>query len=74
MDTYKLLFLSQEDIIGLDLSYEVVIDAVKKVMSAHAKGLCQLPSKIHVNPLEGTYLNAMLGSPRKHRIRSPRPR
>ena len=59
MDTYKLLFLSQEDIIGLDLSYEDVIDAVEKVMSAHAKGLCQLPSKIHVNPLEGTYLNAM---------------
>ncbi len=44
---------------SLNLPYEDVIDAVEKVMSAHAKGLCQLPSKIHVNPLEGTYLNAM---------------
>ena len=59
MNTYRLLFLSQEDIISLNLSYEDVILAVEKVMSAHAKGLCQLPSKIHVNPLEGTYLNAM---------------
>ena len=59
MNTYRLLFLSQEDIMSLNLPYEDVIDAVEKVMSAHAKGLCQLPSKIHVNPLEGTYLNAM---------------
>ena len=59
MNTYRLLFLSQEDIISLDLRYEDVIDGVERVMSAHAKGLCQLPSKIHVNPLDGTYLNAM---------------
>lgn len=59
MNTYRLLFLSQEDIMSLNLPYEEVIDAVEKVMSAHAKGYCQLPSKIHVNPLEGTYLNAM---------------
>ena len=59
MNTYRLLFLSQEDIISLDIPYEDVILAVEKVMSAHAKGLCQLPSKIHVNPLDGTYLNAM---------------
>lgn len=53
------MFLSQEDIMSLNLPYEDVIRAVEKVMSAHAKGLCQLPSKIHVNPLDGTYLNAM---------------
>ena len=57
--TYRLLFLSQEDIMSLNIPYEDVIDAVEKVMSVHAKGLCQLPSKIHVNPLDGTYLNAM---------------
>lgn len=59
MNTYRLLFLSQEDIMSLNLPYEDVIRSVEEVMSAHAKGLCQLPSKIHVNPLEGTYLNAM---------------
>ena len=59
MDTHRLLFLSPEDIIGLNRSYVDVIDAVDKVRSAHAKGLCQLPPKLHVNPLEGTYLNAM---------------
>lgn len=58
-ETYRLLFLSQEDIISMDLSYEDVIGSIEKVMSAHAKGMCQLPPKIHVNPLEGTYLNAM---------------
>lgn len=59
MKTYRLLFLSQEDIMSLNLSYKDVIESVEKVMSAHARGLCQLPSKIHVNPLDGTYLNAM---------------
>ncbi len=59
MEPYQVLFLSQEDIIALQIPYTEVIRCVETVMSAHAKGLCQIPSKIHVNPLEGTYLNAM---------------
>lgn len=59
MKAHHLLFLSQEDILSLKIPYEQVIEATEKVMSAHAKGLCQLPSKIHVNPIEGTYMNAM---------------
>ncbi|HOG00527.1 MAG TPA: hypothetical protein PKW29_05390 [Clostridia bacterium] len=59
MQAQRLLFLSQEDIIGLRIPYESVVDTVTAVMSAHAKGLCQVPSKIHINPREGTYMNAM---------------
>lgn len=59
MQAHQLLFLSQEDILSLKIPYESIIEATEKVMSAHAKGLCQLPSKIHVNPIEGTYMNAM---------------
>ena len=59
MKSHQLLFLSQEDILSLKIPYEDIIDATEKVMSAHAKGLCQLPSKIHVNPIPGTYMNAM---------------
>ena len=59
MKAHQLLFLSQEDILSLKIPYASIIDATEKVMSAHAKGLCQLPSKIHVNPIPGTYMNAM---------------
>lgn len=59
MQAHQLLFLSQEDILSLKIPYESIIDATEKVMSAHARGECQLPSKIHVNPIEGTYMNAM---------------
>jgi len=61
MKAHQLLFLSQEDIMSLRIPYEQIIDAVENVMAAHGKGLCQLPSKIHVNPRPGTYMNAMPG-------------
>ena len=52
-------YLSQEDILSLNIPYTDVIDAVEKVMSEFGKGTCQLPVKIHVNSRPGTYINAM---------------
>lgn len=52
-------YLSQEDILSLNISYEAVIEAVREVMSAHGKGLCQVPPKIHVNTRDASFLNAM---------------
>lgn len=52
-------FISQEDILALNIPYEEVIDAVEKVMSEFSNGTCQLPVKIHVNSRPQTYVNAM---------------
>ncbi len=52
-------YLSQEDILSLNIPYQDVIDAVEKVMSEFGKGNCQLPVKIHVNTRPQTYINAM---------------
>lgn len=59
MKAHSLLFLSQEDILSLNIPYGEVIDAVEDVMSLLDKGLTQLPAKIHVNPRPCTYINAM---------------
>lgn len=52
-------YLSQEDILSLNIPYEDVIEVVREVMSAHGKGLCQVPPKIHVNTRNASFLNAM---------------
>ena len=52
-------YLSQEDILSLNIPYVDVINAVEHVMSEFGKGTCQLPVKIHVNSRPGTYINAM---------------
>lgn len=52
-------YLSQEDILSLEISYEKVIATVEKAMGEFAKGTCQLPVKVHVNTRPVTYINAM---------------
>ena len=56
MQTIKFRYLSQEDILSLNIPYEDVIEVVKRVMSAHGKGLCQVPIKIHVNTRDASFL------------------
>ena len=59
MAKHEFRYLSQEDILSLNIPYMDVIDAVEQVMSEFGKGTCQLPVKIHVNSRPGTYINAM---------------
>ena len=59
MAKHEFRYLSQEDILSLNIPYTDVIDAVEQVMSEFGKGTCQLPVKIHVNSRPGTYINAM---------------
>ncbi len=59
MQDYEFRYLSQEDILSLNLSYAEVIDAVEKGMSEFGRGTCQLPVKIHSNPRPLTFINAM---------------
>lgn len=59
MSKAEFRYLSQEDILALNIPYIDVIYAVEKVMSEFAKGSCQLPVKIHVNTRPQTYINAM---------------
>lgn len=59
MEKANIRFLSQEDILSLDIPYMDVISAVEEVMSEFGKGNCQLPVKIHINTRPGTYANAM---------------
>lgn len=56
---HEFRYLSQEDIVGLDIPYLDVINAVEQVMADFSNGLCQLPVKIHVNTRPETYINAM---------------
>ena len=56
---YEFRYLSQENILALNLSYADVIAAVEKGMSEFGAGNCQLPVKIHSNPRPQTYINAM---------------
>ena len=52
-------YLSQEDILSLNIPYTDVINAVEKGLSEFARGTCQNPVKIHVNSRRGAFLNAM---------------
>ena len=59
MSKAQFRFISQEDILALNLDYVDVINAVERGMSELAKGTCQVPVKIHVNTRPQTYINAM---------------
>ena len=59
MKETMLRYLSQEDILSLNIPYRDVIESVRAVMSAHGNGLCQVPPKIHVNTRPSAFLNAM---------------
>lgn len=59
MSKHTFRYLSQEDILSLNIPYEDVIEAVEWVMSEFSHGTCQLPVKIHVNTRPDTYINAM---------------
>lgn len=59
MSKAEFRYLSQEDILALNIPYIDVIHTVEKVMSEFGKGSCQLPVKIHVNTRPQTYINAM---------------
>jgi ornithine cyclodeaminase/alanine dehydrogenase len=59
MEKNEFRYLSQEDILSLDIPYLDVIKVVEEGMSEFGKGNCQLPVKVHVNSRPGTYINAM---------------
>ena len=52
-------YLSQTDILSLNIPYLDVVLAVEEVMAAFGKGLCQNPTKIHVNTRKASFINAM---------------
>ena len=56
---HEFRYLSQEDIINLNIPYMDVINTVEQVMADFSNHLCQLPVKIHVNTRPDTYINAM---------------
>ena len=60
MSKYEFRYLSQEDILSLNIPYEDVIDAVEKVMSEFGKGTCQLWSWLSGIPPE--YVSAWYGN------------
>lgn len=48
-------YLSQEDILSLNLSTKAIVAAVERVILSHGKGLVQLPPKPAVFPRKGKY-------------------
>ena len=59
MEKVEFRYLSQEDILSLNVPYMDVIEVVREAMSPHGKGMTQLPPKIHVNSRPASFLNAM---------------
>lgn len=57
--TSMLPFLSDEDIVGLNLPLDDVLWAVQTALVEHAKGETEMPPKQGVHPLPDTFLHAM---------------
>ncbi len=59
MKKYEFKYLSQEDILKLDIPYVDVIETVEKVMAAYGRGECVCPPKVAVVTREYSFINAM---------------
>ena len=55
MKKVSLRYLSQEDILSLNLTAEAIVAAVERVILSHGKGLVQLPPKPGIFPRKGKY-------------------
>src|SRR5262245_18901386 len=60
MRPVELLYLSQEDIVGLSLSYAALIEALEESLREHAARSYEMPPKPGVHPTyENTFIHAM---------------
>lgn len=59
MKEVNLLYLDQEDIIGLDAPWGEMIDVIEKVFIEHNEDRIELPPKPGVHPGEGSFIHAM---------------
>ena len=61
MKPVKLIFLSQEDVIGLKMSMGDVIPIVEDALAEHGRGHYENPPKPGIHPQQGTFIHAMPG-------------
>lgn len=59
MKKWGFRYLSQEDILSINIPYKDVIDTVENVMAAYGRGKCVCPPKVSVVTREFSFLNAM---------------
>ena len=59
MEKTMFKYLSQEDIMGMNIPYSSVIETVERVMVSFGRGLCQCPPKPGVFTRDKSFLHAM---------------
>jgi len=61
MKPVELIYLSQEDIISLEMSMGEVIPIVENVLSEHGRGHFENPPKPGIHPQPDAFIHAMPG-------------
>jgi ornithine cyclodeaminase/alanine dehydrogenase len=59
MGNVVLRFLSQADVLALDLDFDTVLAATEKALGEHAHKAFEMPPKPGVHPAPGTFIHAM---------------
>lgn len=55
----ELLYLSKADVVGLDISHDTVLDAVRRALIEHGHKRYEMPAKIGVHPYDDVFYHAM---------------
>lgn len=61
MKEINLLYLSQEDIKGLNVSWPKMISLIERVFMEHSKGAFEMPPKPGIHPKKDAFIHAMPG-------------
>lgn len=59
MEKVTFKYLSQEDILGLKISYDDIISTIERVMISHGRGLSECPPKPGIFARDKSFLHAM---------------
>jgi ornithine cyclodeaminase/alanine dehydrogenase len=55
----EILYLTQQDVVDVDLSKREIIDLVRIALTEHGHKRCEMPAKIGIHPLKDTLMHAM---------------
>jgi len=59
MEKVSFIYLSQEDVVGLNLDLHLSISIIEKTFKEHAQKQVEIPPKPGIHPQEGSFIHAM---------------
>lgn len=59
MRRVSFMYLSQEDVLSLEVSFADVVNVVEEALRSHARGDVEMPPKPGVHPKKGSFIHAM---------------